>query len=286
MSPSYSSYYCLQSLFSDGRCSAQEIGAVIAGMIALFVLLANVGLATWTLVVGLRSTKKLLSHQSDLARLREIHERQLKEKDHEHDSAMSLQQQQHAERLNALNNSHQKALEEAKGRSAIELEERRRFLDIQTKLLQETIDLQIKRLRDIRRACQQTLRDVVELKDLSPSLERNEMLVRSGAILRKASIILAPADDKIPDLPDPCYAPLTEVRDALVKVILSWSAEKAERSPNSWLHTEMLDAIREMQSAVEIFIPAAQIEEHRVLTSILSFSKTEDAIRVPVASVG
>ena len=264
------SYFCLATLFSNGQCSAQETASVIGGMIALIVLVTNLILASVSLAVGLRTNKKTLSQQSDLAELREAHESQLKDKDHKHAAEMLRQQQRHAELMKESEQKHQIAIEEARTKSAIALEERRRYLDMQTRLLQESIDLQVKRLRDIRRACHRTLRDVVELKSLSPSLERDEMLVRSGAILRRSSIILAPADDKIPDLPDPCYAPLTEVRDALVKVILSWSTEKSDRQPGSRLHTEMISAISEMQQAVEVFVPAAQNEEHRVLTSIAS----------------
>ena len=152
-------------------------------------------------------------------------------------------------------------------------------ISMQQKYLQETIDLQVKRLRDLRRACNQTLKEVKELARLSPNLEKTDMLVRSGEILRKSSIILAPADDKIPDLPEPCYAPLSRVRDGLVKVILSWSTEKDDRQPSSPRHTEMIAAVAEMQSAVSAFVPAAQTEELHVMTSIVATPVADQPLR-------
>jgi hypothetical protein len=237
-------------------------------MVALVVLLANLVVAATTLTMGVRTNKAGLSHQTKLAKLREEHEAKMTELTQGHAKAMQSEQQKHERQMKAADQAHEQQLEQAKSKSAIEAEERRRLVEVRAGILKESVELQVKRLRDIRRACHQTLRDVVELKDLSPSLHRNEMLVRSGSILRKSAIILAPADDKIPDLPDPCYAPLAKVRDALVKVILSWSAERDDRQPGSRLHEEMVSAIREMQGAVEIFIPAAQNEEHQVLISI------------------
>ncbi len=273
----HESYLCLQTLFQRGHCSPQEIGAVIAGIVALLVLSANLAIAIITLRTGSDNSSKSLDHQTELTRLRAVHESKMEERDQSHALALARERQDHESNLAQAEHSHQIRLEEARANSAIELEERRRFLDLRTKLLQETIDLQIRRLRDIRRACNQTLQDVVELKSLSPNLDRSEMLVRSGSILRKASIILAPADDKMPDLPELCYAPLRQVRDALVRVILSWTSEKADRQPDSPLHSEMLLAIDEMNKAVDVFVPAAQQEEQRVLTSVMSPSDAEES---------
>jgi hypothetical protein len=271
MSPSH---FCLNTLFSNGQCSPQEVGAVIAGFIALVVLLSNLVVAAFTLRVNLKSNTNTLSHQSQLARLREAHELDMKDKDHRHELELraSDEKAKEADRLHSV------ALAKRSSDAAIALEERRRMLDLQEKYLRETIDLQVKRLRDLRRACNQTLKEVEELARLSPTLERSDMLVRTGQILRKASVILAPADDKIPDLPEPCYEPLGTVRDGLVKVILSWSTEKADRQPTSRMHTQMIAAVAEMQTAVTVFIPAAQVEETRVMNSLVALPQTPQSV--------
>lgn len=326
------SLFCPDNLFTSSSCSPNEAAAVIAGAIALIVLVANLLLAVATLRVNLRSTAKLarareahelvmkqkdqeqaainLENTTKLARAREEHELALKEKDQEqalinlenaaklarareeHELVLKKKDQEQVlilkardEQAKVVDRAHAMALLERNAQEAKALEEHRRVLDIQKEYLRETIGLQINRLRDLRRACDQTLKEVKELARLSPSLERADMLVRTGEILRKASVILAPANGNFPDLPEPCYAPLGKVRDGLVKVILSWSTEKGDRQPNSRMHTEMIAAVAEMQDAVAVFVPAAQEEELRVMTSIVALPEVTKSTKATAGTV-
>ena len=155
------------------------------------------------------------------------------------------------------------------GDHTIELEDRGRILDIHAEAEKKTIQQQLQRLRDLSRTCVETRDEVKELAAISASLEKDPMLIRTGRILTKAAKILAPAVPTLPDLPKDCYPPLKAVRDSLVKVILSWSTEKSARQQNNQLHAEMLDAIVELEGAVDKFVSVAHAGETVVLRSII-----------------